>query len=160
MTREEAIERIKDIKALVEKYDDVVALRMAIEALEQEPCEDCVSRKKIEKLKKWRFSYDTNTTIPKSDLFVRLTDIRDLSSVTPTQRWISCSEGLPNIHNRCERYYVTLKSGDVDIAMFTECNGEHWWNFNFDDVIAWMPLPKPYVPDTNVGKMEEMESEK
>lgn len=45
---------------------------------QEEPCEDAVSRKKIEKLKRWRFSYDTNTTIPKSDLFVKLTDIRAL----------------------------------------------------------------------------------
>lgn len=43
-----------------------------------EPCGDAVSRKDLERLKRWRFSYDTNTTIPKSDLFVRLTDIRAL----------------------------------------------------------------------------------
>lgn len=35
MTREEAIERLKSIKSLVDKYDDVVALREAIKALEQ-----------------------------------------------------------------------------------------------------------------------------
>lgn len=69
MTREEAIERLKSIKSLVDKYDDVVALREATKALEQEkyykslaqsyertivklteaiaeqqPSEDCVSR--------------------------------------------------------------------------------------------------------------------
>ena len=37
MTREEIIERLKSIKSLVDKYDDVVALREAIKALEQEP---------------------------------------------------------------------------------------------------------------------------
>jgi hypothetical protein len=50
---------------------------------EAEPCEDAVSRKKIEKLKRWRLPYDTNTTIPKSDLFIKLTDIRDLPPVKP-----------------------------------------------------------------------------
>lgn len=40
MTREEIIERLQSIKALVDKYDDVVALREAIKAVEQEPCED------------------------------------------------------------------------------------------------------------------------
>ena len=47
-------------------------------SLEQKSCGDAVSRKDLERLKRWRFSYDTNTTIPKSDLFVRLTDIRAL----------------------------------------------------------------------------------
>lgn len=51
--------------------------------LEQKSCGDAVSRKDLERLKRWRFSYDTNTTIPKSDLFVRLTDIRALPSVKP-----------------------------------------------------------------------------
>ena len=62
------------------------ALDIAIKVLEQEPCEDCVSRKAIEKLKRWRFSYDSNTTIPKSDLFVKLTDLRDLRSVAPARK--------------------------------------------------------------------------
>ena len=62
------------------------ALNRAIKALEQESCEDAVSRQAIEKLKRWRFSYDSNTTIPKSDLFVKLTDLRDLRSVAPVRK--------------------------------------------------------------------------
>ena len=59
-------------------------LRETLRMLQAEPCEDAVSRKELEKLKRWRLPYDTNTTIPKSDLFVKLADIRDLPSVTPT----------------------------------------------------------------------------
>lgn len=47
MTRKEAIKRLKEIDirgALQEDYD---ALHMAIEALRQEPCEDCISRKEV-----------------------------------------------------------------------------------------------------------------
>lgn len=47
MTREEAIKRLKEIDirdALQEDYD---ALYMAIKALEQEPCEDCISREAV-----------------------------------------------------------------------------------------------------------------
>lgn len=44
MTRQEVIERLKSIKSLVDKNDDVMALREAIKALEQEPCEDAISR--------------------------------------------------------------------------------------------------------------------
>ena len=71
--------------------------------------------------------------------------VKDLSSVTPQEpRWIPVSERLPDIHNYSEHYLVTLKNGEVHRAMCTEMNGEHWWNYNLDDVIAWMPLPQPY----------------
>lgn len=63
----------------------------------------------------------------------------------PKTEWIPVSERLPNIKNQTERYLVTLKNGTtVCDAMFTECEGEHWWNYNDDDVMAWMSLPKPY----------------
>ena len=57
-------------------------------------------------------------------------------------RWIPVEEKLPEIHNYSDNYLVTLKRGGVHIAMFTECDGKHWWTF--DDVVAWMPLPQPY----------------
>jgi hypothetical protein len=44
MTRQEAIERLKSIKSLADKYDDVMALREAIKALEQEPSGDLINR--------------------------------------------------------------------------------------------------------------------
>ena len=62
--------------------------------------------------------------------------------------WIPVSERLPNIKNRTEKYLVTLKDKTVCDAMFTECAGEHWWNYNYDDVIAWMPLPEPYEAES------------
>lgn len=39
---------------------------------------------------------------------------------------------------------------------------EHYLDSGYDwvdDAIAWMPLPEPYVPDTNVGEMSESEVE-
>lgn len=57
-------------------------------------------------------------------------------------RWIPVSERLPEIHNYTEKYLVTLERGWVHTAIFTECDGNHWWSYN--DVIAWMPLPKSY----------------
>ena len=71
--------------------------------------------------------------------------IHALPSVTPQEpRWTPVSEKLPDIHNYSDNYLVTLKRGGVYIATFTECDGKHWWTY--DDVIAWMPLPKPYEP--------------
>ena len=57
-------------------------------------------------------------------------------------RWIPVSERLPEIHNYCDRYLVTLERGWVRTASFTECDGNHWWSY--DDVVAWMSLPQPY----------------
>ena len=57
-------------------------------------------------------------------------------------KWIPVSERLPEIQNYSDNYLVTLKRGGVHIAMFTECDGKHWWTY--DDVEAWMPLPEPY----------------
>lgn len=60
-----------------------------------ESSQDCISRKAVNKLKKYRFSYDTNTTIPKSDVFVKISDITNLPSVNPPRpegKWI---------HNNC-----------------------------------------------------------
>jgi hypothetical protein len=48
-----------------------------------ETSQDCISRKAVNKLKKYRFSYDTNTTIPKAGIFVKIADIAELPSVTP-----------------------------------------------------------------------------
>lgn len=79
MSNEENYELWKFIKALPSV------------ASKTESYEDAVSRKTIEKLKRWRFSYDTDTTVPKSDLFVKLTDLRDLPPVAPARqkgKWV------------------------------------------------------------------------
>jgi hypothetical protein len=67
MTRQEVIERLKSIKSLVDKYDDVMALREAIKALERAPmfiakpdgtieqiknCDDCLYKREWEKIGK------------------------------------------------------------------------------------------------------------
>lgn len=71
-----------------------------------------------------------------------------IKSLEQETSWIPCSEELPRIKNQTEKYLVTLKNGTVCDAMFTECDGEHWWNYNYDDVIAWQELPKPYKAET------------
>ena len=88
----------------------------------QEFCEGAVSRKKLEKLKRWRLPYDTNTTIPKSDLFIKLTDIRDLPSVTPTHKkgkWIEVDTNMYTCSN-CSHCF-TLVPEDNQIQEFKCC---------------------------------------
>lgn len=141
--REKAIDLLDNLLGMVEDNQDNdydKALKMGIESLRKEPCADAISRKAVlNTIRDWW------KTVMMADGKPTLCDsIRELPTVTPTQKWIPCSERLPEIHNRAERYFVTLKCGDIDIAKFTECNGEHWWNFNYDDVVAWQPLPNPY----------------
>ena len=142
MTREErekAIDLLDNLIGMVEDNQDNdydKALKMGIESLRKEPCADAVSRKAIVEMLNARVQGSVMTF----DHFIEL--LYKLPSVTPTQRWIPVSEKLPKIHNRCEKYLVTLEHGGTYVALFTECDEKHWWAY--DDVVAWMPLPKPY----------------
>ena len=78
--------------------------------------------------------------------------IEQLPSAQPEQRWIPCSERLPD---KMGDYLVTLcGNGEpwVEIALWNETFGGRWQMVLYNDVdysdisnvIAWMPLPKPY----------------
>ena len=100
--------------------------------------------------------FTTNTTIPKSDLFVRLTDIRDLPSVTPTPKWIPCSEGLPKESLNSVIGWDAYRERCVFVQYIDGCFQITGKDESFD-IVAWMPLPNGYVPDINVGEMEVQE---
>ena len=125
------------------------------EALEeQETCEDAVSKQEIQQKinRLWNSNGDKNYCMETLKDFVT-----ELQLVTPTPKWIPVSERLPEeslnsvigwdaYRERC--VFVQYIDGYFQITGRNE-------SFN---IVAWQPLPKPYVPDTNVGKMEEMES--
>jgi len=92
-----------------------------------------------------------------------------LPSAQPEQRWIPCSERLPE---KSGRYLVTRGSNvcgslcdKVDILNYSDLMGlkkeKIWWSGNvgkidfekYDHVIAWMPLPEPYKTDTENKKV-------
>ncbi len=85
--------------------------------------------------------------------------IKQLPSAQPKQRWIPCSERMPEV---CGRYLVTRGLNAcgalwnrVYIINYSDLMGlkseRIWWTGNvgksdfkrIDDVAAWMPLPKP-----------------
>lgn len=82
-------------------------------------------------------------------------------TVEQKQDWIPCSERLPSFCPR-RRRCVLVTVEDLDGERFVTTAKYHegfneWGNFKdpryYDfKVIAWQPLPEPYVPDTNVGK--------
>lgn len=82
MKNENAIKLIEQLKngTVSENNEQInVALDMAIKAIEQEPCEDCVSR---EELKKWLdMNFSFGGALRKLELFDRLD--KELPSVKP-----------------------------------------------------------------------------
>lgn len=88
--------------------------------------------------------------------------------------WVPVSDGLPEDEEEVivTRKFLGLHVGTCDYLeprTYVEVawiEDERWRSesdeykvaFNrHTDPIAWMPLPKPYVPDTNVGEMLESE---
>ena len=66
-------------------------------------------------------------------------DIDDQPTIEP-QKWVSCSERLPEENDE------VLVTGKVDNALYVdidEWTGSGFW-INAFGVIAWMPLPEPY----------------
>lgn len=94
MTTEEAIKQLKEY-ILGMNYMDDEAVWMAINALEAQPCEDCVSRKEVIDIinfeDKWLFdakSHNADTKIAFSGLNSRVKDLPSVQSTRPTGRWI------------------------------------------------------------------------
>lgn len=82
-----------------------------------------------------------------------------LPSAQPEQRWIPCSERLPDIkeHHCSEPCIVYCENGAYGFAELEEnIFGQVGWNCERDDeyheplgkVLAWMPLPEPYKEES------------
>ena len=98
MTREEAIEATERVKEIIEEcteYGNEVccvtsneadALNMAIKALEQEPCNDAVSKASVFEIMGNLMSipYDFDRPINEKDVSESMDEIRALPPVTPT----------------------------------------------------------------------------
>ncbi len=166
MTSKEAIARIENHK-IVHKMNEPraiyisEALDMAIKVLEQESCEDAISRQAvldriIESIETYHNQYTTDM-LNMWGLFTQF--IKEMPPVKPQEQktgWIPVSERLPedgrpvliyawNVHHVIARY-----------DEFRTANGykKTWvtadaWNGNTEinhEVIAWMPLPSPFEP--------------
>lgn len=173
MTREEAIRELKAMYEHILPHMSIMgteAYDMAIKALEQQPCEkcevgnpclyceydftekktkesceDCISREEainaaIDAVDEWDGGCNTNRATMISHA------IKDLPSVTPQARWIPCSERLPKRDVDVLTYHRNESFDYQYVSWIDESTGK-WAGFigNLsDEVIAWMPLPKPY----------------
>ena len=95
-----------------------------------------------------RLSELPNVTLSDGQEYIQLYDAMEtVKRALEQHSWIPVTERLPNIHNSYQDYLITNKNKLVGRAFFTNMNGKQWWSV--DDVIAWMPLPKPYEPQEN-----------
>lgn len=157
MIREAAIEVLKE-KRLEINYrvngttQFSEALDLAIQALEQESCEDAISR--AEALK------NLALTNNKDDVY-RM--IQALPPVTTTKDWIPVSERLPE---ESGEYLVSLITPEYDGHY--EMVGLAWFAHDKDyvikelrgwripgivaTVVAWMPIPETYRAESGDGE--------
>ena len=174
MTNEEAIsvfeEWIKRDKKIeyANRLENIEIYNMTVQALKQQPSEDCISREAVFKI------FDEACYID-GDWYVMREKIEKLPSATPSYnsikteleqtRWIPVSERLPEANGR---YLVTRGLNAcgalwnrVYIVNYSDLMGlkptKIWWNGNvgksdfetYDDIIAWMPISlEPYKPES------------
>lgn len=145
------------------------ALNIAIKALEDRPY-DCISREAVIELlmKEWvkhmpaSYALDMNFSI-------MLSKIDNLPSITPQYNWIPTKGHIMTRDEGAEEYpegtiilespmpeenqevLITVKGsgGSVWVDKDTAMNdGDGWYTDGgyewLDDIVAWMPLPKPY----------------
>lgn len=134
MTREEAINKLVNARYADEFQGDeelTTAHFMAIKSLEQEPCEDAISRELIKKelLKLWNSDGDKDYCMETLRDF-----IDELPSVTPKVNAIAIPDNatngdmikvmFPNISiNETNRGFVLLESENDNVSIWNS-----WWN--------------------------------
>ena len=131
---------------------DSRAIKEAIKVLEQETCEDAISKASVFEIlgNLMSIPYDFDRQINEKDVSESMDEIRALPLVTPTRKkeeWIPCSERMPKqnecIGNVCKYYLVQDEYGDMYVARYTS---DEWISIDSilqDNIVAWMPLPEP-----------------
>ena len=94
MTREEAIEKLKWLLDCnyVDSFEEEEneAIKLAIKALEQEPCEDAISRQAVhEAITRWAGSMSVLVALPTREVRPLLDSIHKLPSVNPQKNIIN-----------------------------------------------------------------------
>ena len=100
----------------------------------------------------------TCTITPLTSVVIRKV-LNELPSIQPEQRWIPCSERLPEDYVDVLVWFEYFRYGNYNCLYQTFGIGDYSeeygsWMVNHESgwrklrVIAWMPLPEPYEGDT------------
>ena len=150
MTIQDAINYFKGSMAIGE--DDASrhhneVLEFTIKTLEQEPCDDTVSREAVKELFQ-------EGSVMGVYYFLGIDKLPSVTTASKKEEWISCDEKLPKpnelVDNVRKYYLIQDEYGDMHVASYLR-NG--WISIDSfytleDDVIAWMPLPEPYKAES------------
>lgn len=122
-----------------------------LRALQQEPCEDCISRQALLKLMgEEPFNWtDSDKELQEVEDYRNFRNIvEQLPSVNPQKiGWIPVSERLPE---KGGDYLVTNVFDIGDKEPVREVNKDYYcyhskkWLYENENIIAWMPLPESY----------------
>lgn len=136
--------------------DDRETADYIIKALEQQPSEDCVSRKAVLSCK------DTIRDMASGEIknVVYIDDIKALPPVTPTQTWIPLVwDEYPTVDSDGNDDYVYAVDYSVPMpnedewVLITDENhnvvsvqydGYDFGDYARENILAWQPLPEPY----------------
>lgn len=159
--KEKALAFLKDMQECT--YDGVEEIRTVIEALEQQPCEDCVDRNHvIATISQHHFDKDKDNF----DLLIHnlCKEVNELPSVTPTQSWILIKrrdltqeekELYSSFYGFEPEYMIESRMPDDGEEVLVSAGGIvfkdnfsrddfDFENISIDEIDAWMPLPQPY----------------
>jgi len=147
----DAIRKIYDSVGILGEKWAVDKCQMAIKDLpsaQPEPCEDTVSRQRLlsdlkELVAAWK-KYPVMAEQIKG-VEAAIGYVETIPSAQPEQRWIPCSERLPE-----PRIDVWCNSDMGQMVGYYEENVETWYGRDYLElmVTAWMPLPEPYRAET------------
>ena len=151
MTREDII---RNLKYTMEKHknDTVntfgtnisVMCKDILYYLEQEPCEDAISREAT--LKTYKDLNDEDTI----SVWLIRKNIEQQPPVNSQPKWIPVSEGLPEKEMNC---LVTDSLGKVhNVTFYHALDGRGSYFTGCYVVRAWMPLPAPFEPRESENK--------
>ena len=115
MSREEAIEQLKEIPIGYEVSDDYMktiyeAIDMAIKALEQQLCEDCISRQEV-----------INCVTSNEFRYKIVEDIKTLPPVTPKEKTGHWIENAPEYQN-IDPPYICSECGNMHLRKTNYCD--------------------------------------
>ena len=163
MTKAEAIamlKRIQEPEAWEPQINQAAfeAFDMAIKALEQQPCEDTISRRAA--IDFIDAGHLVNPNEPRWSDNEVVNFLKSRPSAQPEQRWIPCSERLPERGkdvlvtrdydgredcNKSFRYVeIASRYGEDDDPDWTSFSDEYKMHPKNHHVIAWRELPEPY----------------